>query len=53
MDWIWWLAIGFVLGLNFGIAISAWWRFTSKRLKNEALRNSLSGSSLDGLSTIF
>jgi hypothetical protein len=53
MDWTWWLAIGFGLGLNFGIAVSAWWRFASERSKSEALRNSLSGSSLEGLSTIF
>jgi hypothetical protein len=53
MSWMWWLAIGFGLGLNFGIALSAWWRFNSGRIKNEALRHSLSGSPLEGLSTTF
>jgi hypothetical protein len=53
MDWIWWVAIGFGLGLNFGVGISAWLRFSSKRNPNEALRKSVSGSPLEGLSTIF
>jgi hypothetical protein len=53
VSWIWWVAIGFVLGLNFGVAISGVLRFSSKHHKREALRNLLSGSALEGPSTVF
>jgi hypothetical protein len=53
VDWIWWLAIGFVLGLNFGVALSGVLRFSSKRHKNQALRNFVAGSPMEGPSTIF
>jgi len=53
VNWIWWLAIGFVLGLNFGVAISGVLRFSSKRHRPQTLRNFLAGSSMEGPSTIF
>jgi len=52
VDWIWWVSIGFVLGLNCGVALSGLLR-SSKRLKNEALRKSLFGTPLEGVSTVF
>jgi hypothetical protein len=53
VNWIWWVSIGFVLGLNCGVALSGLLRFSSERQKNEALRKSLFGAHLDGPSTIF
>ena len=53
MDWLGWTAIGFVLGCYFGVALMSLLQLSSRRKKQEALFVSLSGSPLEGPSTVF
>lgn len=53
MDGMWWLAIGFVVGANFGIVFMALLQLSASRRKEEARRQmAMYGTPLDRTSTV-
>ena len=52
MNWMWWLAIGFVVGVYFGIALTSLMQLSSRRKQSDIRWLALSANPLEGPSTI-
>ena len=52
MSWLWWLALGIIVGFNFGVALMALMQVSSWRKRQIARWATISGSPLEGPSTL-
>jgi hypothetical protein len=52
VNWMWWLAIGFVVGVYFGIALTSLMQLSSRRKQSDIRWLALSANPLEGPSTI-